>query len=168
MCFYLFTPVMMTYGVRRDDNDSDVSSEDDKARRTVYSPMMVRPASAQPTPTSTASAGLSPRISLQSTASPSLNQSQSSFVQRPPSSPSVSSAASLRASALKPVAGLPRSQQWQSTLLACGVPRDHALRYAKLFDDEEIDLSQLPILDQKLLTTLGLSPEHATMLLTSK
>ena len=58
-----------------------------------------------------------------------------------------------------------RAEQWRVVLLQHGLPATHVTRYAKLFDEEDIEISQLTSLDERLLTTLGLSEEHASLLL---
>ena len=60
---------------------------------------------------------------------------------------------------------LSRAQQWQAIMIQRGLPQSHVAQYAKLFDDEEIDLSQLPHLNLRMLVTLGLLSEHALMLI---
>lgn len=137
--FSLFCLLALRLCAHRDDNSDSEQSEDSKVRRTVYSPMMVR-------------------SNANSTEAGSSSLMSSHSRMPPPRSPPPQGSSS----------GLPRARQWENTLLACGVPRDWAQRYAKLFDDEEIELSQLPSLDQKLLATIGLAPEHAMLLVTSK
>jgi len=58
-----------------------------------------------------------------------------------------------------------RYQRWLRVLIQRGIPEDAAQRYARLFDEEELDLSQLHSLNERILTTVGMTPDHARRLL---
>lgn len=136
------------------ESASEHSADDTKVRRTVYSPVAARP-----------------RVDNISASSPNLLQSSHATPGGPRSLGPPPPAASPRPKAVVP--STPRSNygpssrtdQWHSVLLQRGIPASHAGRYAKLFDEEDIEISQLTSLDERLLLALGMSSEHARMML---
>lgn len=142
------------------ESASEHSADDSKVRRTVYSPLVVRP-----------------RIDNISASSPNLNPSAHAtpggprVVGPPPPAASPPPSASPPPRAVVPstprsnYSPTSRTDQWHSVLLQRGIPASHAGRYAKLFDEEDIEISQLSSLDERLLLALGMSSEHARMML---
>lgn len=137
--------LMERFGDMSDRSNEDSSCDERHQRNTVYSPMLARPKS-------------------DSTQSQPLGGAN-----KPGAVWNVSKSQPLPLPAVAPPPPMfTRAQQWQILMQQRGLPTSHIARYAKMFDDEDIELTQLPHLSHKMLVTLGIADEHAAMLVTSQ